>query len=184
MYHLSFGVWCKVLLGKHVVNARFCWGLENAFCKGIRNEELDLVGAFSLCAPLSHLQISRKESTSALGVHALRILAGGHGVLDDRREAIITIANLDVPSAVKNVNRRLGCNRWRTGTERKCDFFVAVHQRRPLVRGGLAGDRPDHGSRERERRHRSARELSFSLECFRGHRDLFFRSSVYTPVHM
>jgi hypothetical protein len=44
-------------------------------------------------------------------------------VLDDRGEAILTVANLDVPGAVKNVNRRLACNRWRTGTERKRDVF-------------------------------------------------------------
>src|SRR6516164_8978366 len=48
MYDLTFRIGCKVLPGEHVVNARFRRGLENAFCKCIRHEELDLVGAFSL----------------------------------------------------------------------------------------------------------------------------------------
>ena len=73
---------------------------------------------------------ARQVRARALRVHTLRLLAGGRRMLDDSREAVLAVADLDVAGLSENVDCRLACDGRRARAESERDLFLPVHQRR------------------------------------------------------
>src|SRR5262249_55909266 len=74
-----------------------------------------------------------EKSVRTLCVHALRVLAGGQSVLDDCREAILAISDLNVPRTLENVNGSFARHRWWARTESQAISFCLP------MSGGVCG---------------------------------------------
>src|SRR5262249_36129168 len=128
---------------QHVIEPRPRRRLEAGLGKGVGYEALDLFSALPLGAPLGHLEDAWQVRARPLSIHAAWLLGGGRRVLDDGREAILALPDLDVAGLVEDVDRRLVRHGRRAGGESQGNLFGPVHERwlalsgrRRLRRGG------------------------------------------------
>src|SRR5215831_19772178 len=114
---------------EHVVDTRPARRLEDAFRECFGHVALDLFATLSFGAQLRHFQDARKVRSRALRVHALRLLAGGQRVLDDRRKAVLALPDLDVAGLIEDVDGSLARDGRRTGAESQSDFLLTINER-------------------------------------------------------
>src|SRR5262249_7332901 len=132
----TFLVRRQALRRQHVIDPRPRRWLEDALGKCVGYEALDLFSALPLGTQLGHLQDAWQVRSRPLSIHTAWLLGGGRRVLDDGREAILAVPDLDVAGLVEDVDRRLARHgRW-AGAESQGNLFLSIHERRRLAPGG------------------------------------------------
>src|SRR5262245_12537766 len=125
----------NVLSRQHIVDARSPRRLEGAPGEGVGYETLDFFAGLSLGPQLSYLQDARQVRSRAFAIHALWLLAGGQGVLDDGGEPVFAVPHFDVAGSAKNIDRRIARHRRRASAESESDLFLLFHKQRLLALG-------------------------------------------------
>jgi hypothetical protein len=107
--------------------------LEQPLGERFPDKPPDLVRTLSLRAPFRNFQDARQDDARALGVHALRLLRSGHGVLNDRREPVLTLTHFHVAGSGERIyGGFIGKCRW-AGAQRERDLALSIHERQGLV---------------------------------------------------